>query len=96
MLNLKLPTFKSSDTQNGYVRETLLLGYKINTCQCRCMGIYNLHSIISELKKQGMDITRNCKKVVDPIRGVITKHNVLEAYMTFDQRELYKNKKKSA
>lgn len=96
MNQLTLPRFKSGETQIGYVRRVVLDGYTINTYQCRCMQIYNLHSIISELKKQGMEMTVKHQQAMDPSRGITPRFLVDVVFMTLDQRDLYKNKKKSA
>ncbi len=51
---LGLPEPRKQETQREYIKRILLAGHSINTRQCRVIGIGNLHSVVSALRKRAL------------------------------------------
>jgi len=62
----------------------------------RYIGIYNLHSILSKLKKRGVPFTIDHLKVYCPLVKEVISNPVDKAYMSFEQVSLYKEKANTA
>lgn len=82
---LGLPAPKYGEKQIHYLKRVLLNGYILNTRICRFIGIGNLHSLISSLKKQHFPHTVEHLKVVDPYTGELPPHSVDVIWMTPEQ-----------
>ena len=92
---LSLPEPKQGETQTYYIKRLLLNGYRINTRQCQFIGILNLHSRVSALKKARFPLTIEHKQVVDPATGKTPPYAVDVVYMTADQIHAYKRENAS-
>ncbi|WP_063704715.1 hypothetical protein [Pseudoalteromonas gelatinilytica] len=95
-LELGLSTPKKYEKQINYVLRLLLTGYSINTRMARYIGIYNLHSILSKLKKRGVPFTIDHVKAYCPLVQEVISNPVDKAYMSFEQVSLYKEKANTA
>jgi hypothetical protein len=91
-LELSLPEPASFDNQLTYVLKILSLGFKLNTRIARYIGIHNLHSVASILKKKGYTFTLVHKRVKCPFTGEVPPYPVDELSMTPEQISLLKNK----
>ncbi len=91
---LSLPHKKNYETQVSYVKRILMLGFSINTREARLLGIHNLHSVLSSLKRKGIHLTIEHRSVIDPQTGHLNHFQVDVAYMTNEQIEM--NKKREA
>lgn len=66
---LGLPEPRKQETQREYIRRILLAGYSINTRQCRFIGIGNLHSVVSALRKRRFPLRVEHKPAIEPLSG---------------------------
>jgi hypothetical protein len=83
---LGLPEPKGYDTQFNYLLRCIKQGLEIHTYICRYIGIGNLHSLISEMKRKGIPITVEHKKGYCYFTNEIRPHLVDHIYMTAEQR----------
>ncbi|MGC9422694.1 hypothetical protein [Vibrio sp.] len=92
---LGFPEFKHS-SQLCYLVSLLLKGFKINTYEARYIGIGNLHSNMSTLREK-YKLTHSSKRarVIDPLTGCLTNQTVLVVWLSDEQREAYKTRKKA-
>ncbi len=92
---IALPEYKGG-SQTHYLISILLKGYKINTYEARYIGIGNLHSYMSSLRKR-YKLTHSSKRarVIDPLTGCLTNQTVLIVWLSDEQREAYKTRKKA-
>jgi len=95
-LALGLPFPKKYEKQINYVLRLLLTGYSVNTRIARYIGIHNLHSILSKLKKRGVPFTIDHLKVYCPLVKEVISNPVDKAYMSSEQVSLYKEKANTA
>jgi len=91
-LELGLPAPKKYEKQINYVLRLLLIHYPVNTRMARYIGIYNLHSILSKLKKRGVPFTIDHVKAYCPLVQEVISNPVDKAYMSFEQVSSYKEK----
>lgn len=84
-LNLPLP--KPCQDQRAYVLALVMGGYRIDTRTARYIGIGNLHSVLSALRKQ-YKITVEHRTAYCPDEKVTPPQPVDWAYMTPEQRVL--------
>ena len=87
---LNLPEQHNSEKHINYVKRVLLTGRKLNTRQCRFIGIGNLHSIISALSTKHFPHTVKHRKVVDPYTGEVPPYEVDVIWMTPEQIQTFK------
>lgn len=66
---LGLPEPCKQETQREYIRRILLAGHSINTRQCRFIGIGNLHSVVSALRKRRFPLRVEHKPAIEPPSG---------------------------
>lgn len=66
---LGLPEPRKQESQWEYIRQILLAGHSINTRQCRFIGIGNLHSVVSALRKWGLPLRIEHKPAIEPRSG---------------------------
>lgn len=89
-----LPDYKGGKHCH-YLVSLLLKGYRIDTRVCRFIGIGNLHSDVSSLKKKNFPHSKKKGLVIDPVTGEIPPQEVLIVWMTLEQREQYFARKKA-
>jgi hypothetical protein len=92
---LKLPPPFQLERQIDYVLRVIQQGFGFNTRQARYVGIYNLHSIASSLKKKKIQLEVEHKSVFCPFFCVLINRPVDVVYMTAEQIIQY-NKTKTA
>lgn len=68
---LGLPEPRKQETQREYIKRILLTGHSINTRQCRFIGIGNLHSVVSALRKRHFPLRVEHKPAIEPRSGEI-------------------------
>lgn len=90
---LGLPEPKSFHNQQTYVLLLISEGHHINTRAARYIGIHNLHSIASTLKRKGYDYTHKHGTVKCPFTGVVPPYAVDILSMTPEQIATYKKTK---
>ncbi len=95
---LRLPAPKIKQSQPNYVLACIAAGHSINTRIGRYIGIGNLHTVISNLKKRKSppSFTVEHDTVWCPSTNTVPKEKVDVAYMTSGQRKLYTAMKKPA
>lgn len=92
---LGLPKY-GGGKQIHYVITLLLKGYKVDTRQCRYIGIANLHSIIPKLFSiHRLEVTKELKRVIDPQIKIVPDRPVDVIWMTESQRAEYFKRKKA-
>ena len=84
-IRLGLPAPKVYDTQKSYIKRLMIMGHKVNTRLCRFIGIANLHSIISSLKKKGVVFVTEHGLAKCPETNEIPPYHVDIIYMTQEQ-----------
>jgi hypothetical protein len=89
---LELPEPKCDEKQYTYILRILLLGIAINTRICRYIGIGNLHSLVSELKKKRIPHTVEHRAVIDPATGKLNPYPVDVVWITAEQKQFHINK----
>ena len=92
-LELGLPEPKSYDNQLTYIKQLLLLGIRFNTRMARYCGIGNLHSLVTPLKKKGIEFNLDHGRVKCHFTGTTPPHPVDIISMTPEQVALYKKTK---
>jgi len=93
---LGLPIPKRSETQYFYVLRCILSGHRLNTRVCRYIGIHNLHSLASTLKKKRVPFCLNHEKAYCPKLNETPSNPVDSIYMNQEQVRQYKGMKKPA
>ena len=94
--SLNLPQPKSYETQSTYILRAMYEGHELNTRICRYIGIHNLHSVAADLFKKRHSFVLKHGRVACPFTGKTPPFPVDIIYMTKDQREKWKAKKKPA
>lgn len=92
-IELGLPTPKTYHNQETYVLMAISLGYKIHTYVARCIGIANLHSVVSTLKRKGYNFTKEKKRAYCPQNKIVPPHSVVNVSMSSEQILFYRAKK---
>jgi len=92
-IELGLPVPESYHNQETYVLMAISLGYKIHTYAARCIGIANLHSVVSTLKRKGYNFTQENKPVYCPQNKIVPPHSVVNVSMSSEQILFYRAKK---
>ncbi|WP_289107731.1 hypothetical protein [uncultured Pseudoalteromonas sp.] len=92
-LELGLPEPQSYQNQEAYVLMSISLGYKIHTYAARYIGIANLHSVVSKLKRKGHNFTHEKKRAYCPQNKIVPPHSVVNVSMSSEQILFYKAKK---
>lgn len=92
-IELGFSTPKSYHNQQSYVLSVIAKGGKLNTRMARYIGIHNLHSIISKLKKKGHKFTLEHGRVACPFTGKVPPHPVDILSMSYEQIEAYNNER---
>jgi len=92
-LELGLPEPKSYDNQLTYIKRLLLLGFNFNTRKARYCGIGNLHSLVSPLRKKGIEFNLDHGRVKCPFTDTTPPHPVDILSMTPEQIAHYKKTK---
>lgn len=92
-IELGLPAPKSYHNQLSYVLSVITQGIKLNTRLARYIGIHNLHSLISALKRKGYKFTLEHGRVPCPFTGKIPPHPVDILSMNYKQIKAYKNER---
>lgn len=92
-LELGLPEPKSFHNQQTYVLLVISEGHHINTRVARYIGIHNLHSLASILKRKGYNYTHKHGVVKCPFTGSIPPYPVDILSMSPEQISIYKNTK---
>jgi hypothetical protein len=86
-VELGLPEPKGFDTQYSYVVRGMKLGCRMDTHKSRYIGIHNLHSLVSEMRRKGIPFTLEHKKGYCYFTNEIRPHLVDHIYMTPEQRK---------
>ncbi|WP_105171231.1 hypothetical protein [Pseudoalteromonas sp. T1lg24] len=89
---LGFPAPYNIEKQWCYVKRLMLCGNSINTRQARYIGIHNLHSIVSKLKKKQCKFMLEHKKCFCPQTKTTPNQLVDFVYMTSEQVILNKEK----
>lgn len=92
-IELGLPAPKSYHNQLSYVISLITQGIKLNTREARYIGIHNLHSLISTLKRKGHKHTLEHGRVYCPFTGETPSQPVDILSMNYVQIEAYKNER---
>ena len=92
-LELGLPEPKSYVTQPAYIINLMVSGYIFNTRMARYIGIHNLHSVASKLKKKGHKFIKKHGRVRCPTSNEIPPQNVDIVYMTAEQIASFKEER---
>lgn len=91
---LGLPSPDSSQTQESYVLSCLAAGLKLDTRICRYIDIANLHSVVSNISKKGIEIEVNHSPVMCPKAKKVKSQPVDVVHMTPEQIEAYQERQK--
>ena len=75
-LELGLPEPKSYDNKLTYIKHLLLLGIRFNTRMARYCGIGNLHSLVTPLKRKGIEFKLEHGRVNCPFTNKTPPHPV--------------------
>ena len=78
----------SKTTQEDYLIFCLMSGYVINGILCHHLGICDLLSVISRIRRKGYLFTLNHGKAYCPFTNKISPHPVDIIYMTDDQKRI--------
>lgn len=90
---LGLPEPQSYHNQLTYVLMAMTQGFTLNTRTARYIGIHNLHSVVSTLKRKGHKFTHKKKRVYCPRDKLVPPYPVVTVSMSYEQIQLYKSKK---
>ena len=93
-LELGLPEPSEAEEQLHFVRRVIAEGNSLNTRMCRHIGIYNLHSIVPKLFKQGVNFEWVNSPVYCPLLKITPPEPVIVIYMTMEQQKEYWEAKK--
>ena len=93
-VDLGLPVPKSYQSQSGYVLMCASKGERLTTHLCRYIGIANLHSVVSSIKKIGIEIEVEHSPSYCPRAKKIKPIPVDVVYMTSEQIKAYQEWKK--
>ncbi|WP_261816195.1 hypothetical protein [Vibrio gallicus] len=86
---LGFPAPLETERQQEYLVRLMLEGIALNTRQARVIGIGNLHSLVSTIKKQGIWHSIEHKKAMCPKTRIVPPFLVVHVFMTMEQREAY-------
>jgi hypothetical protein len=81
-LTLGLPEPLCGETQFFYIVRCMKSGYELNTRICRYIGIYNLHSLVSKVRRKGTQFTLEHRRAICPFTGKLRPEPVDHIYMT--------------
>ncbi|WP_255229479.1 hypothetical protein [Pseudoalteromonas sp. HM-SA03] len=90
---LGLPEPLSYHNQLTYVLMVISQGLKLSTRNARYIGIHNLHSLVSILRRKGYQFTLEHGRVHCPFTGIVPPYPVDIVSMSYEQIQLYKSKK---
>lgn len=92
-LELGLPESQSYHNQANYVKYLLLQSLTFNTRKARFVGIHNLHTLISKLKRKGLPIETRHRAVWCPFTNTVPPQAVDVIAITPENLAEYQSKK---
>ncbi|AVQ86861.1 hypothetical protein C7R88_05745 [Plesiomonas shigelloides] len=87
---LGFPKPRPYESQLRYIRRVLISGYSLNTREAREIGIGNLHSQESNLRRKGFPLSKCCKPAPDPETKEMLSGDVVHIWVNPEDLEAWK------